>query len=246
MVQKEPPGSIRAKRESEASYGCIHQMTTKRPDDIRAEVSGSPQGLKEMMHSDQQQLTRDCRREKNSQLACTKGRVATQKPVDPKMKIRQVIQYIIPATGTIHFSVALLWWCDLLFYVAGLETLMAIPTNRLLLCIVIPLQSCLALLAGFATALFFTIRNRRIAHPLTVASVGNACLFFVLSSTSSFAQVHVLCSPGLNHFYATWWLYSRFPPLSMPARTLVAAAIFVATITLSHCCRHQDAVSSRR
>lgn len=160
------------------------------------------------------------------------------------MKIRHVIRYIVPIVGTIHFGVALLWWCDLLFYIANIETLASLPADRLLLCVVIPLQSCQTLLPGFAAALYFTRRNSHNAHPLAVTSVGIACLLFTLSSTSSFAQVHVFGRPGLNHFYATWWPHSRILPQSIVARALIAAATFFVAITLTRCSKHNHAEGS--
>lgn len=148
------------------------------------------------------------------------------------MNIRGILRYIIPAVGTIHFGIALIWWYLILFRVLGLEAIGALPANFILLVIVFPLATCLILLAGFAVALHYTDRKSRFAHSLTVGIIGIACVLFTLGATSSAAQVHVFGRPGLNHFYATWWLYSQFPPLSMGARALGAVTTFVAAVFL--------------
>jgi hypothetical protein len=151
-------------------------------------------------------------------------------PVGRAMTSRQIQRYTVPAIGTLHFAVALCWWCVLVFQVVGLRTLVALPRSYLLSQIVYPIASCLVLLTGFCVSLFFTQRNSRHARRAVFAVLVLIAVLFTVGAGHTAAQVHYFGPPGTNHFYATWWLYSQFPPLSIACRALVSVTfVFAAT-----------------
>lgn len=165
-------------------------------------------------------------------------------PVGRVMNDRHLLKYLIPAIGTLHFAAALWLWCVFIIWVVDHLALATLPRDYLVSNIVIPLALCLMLLIGFVVSLHSVHHNGGYADQIGVVLLALTGVFFTVGASHTAAQIHYFGPPGTNHFYATWWLYSQFPPLSIVGRAFVAVAIFMAAILLLACC-HRDPSSSR-
>lgn len=160
---------------------------------------------------------------------------------------RQIIPYLIPCAGVIHFGFALSYWGMLVFVVASPAAWFDCPLEWVAEVVLIPMGNALILFSGFSISQWLVHSRRGIANFATLITVIFAAVAFTFNANHTSAQVHCFGPPGTNHFYATWWLYSECPPVSALCRGCVAslAPLLAAQVLFSCPIEHQRGVATR-
>ena len=143
---------------------------------------------------------------------------------------------VISGLGVLYFLGSLCAWTRHLSLFG--DVYWGLSASDFIELVVVPVGECLVLLASFLTALAFCWRRKRGTEFMVCGCAAIATAAFLVDIHFSRAQIHVFGPPGINHFYANWWLYSCGPHLAPSIRypfALIIVSSIAGVVWFSRC-----------